>query len=363
MTCPKKEESPFQSENDFFLQHSPDRACVYRSSVGMRWSGQLCRWLVFEPTTISSILKDENFRTPTYDVSPLENRFGINLSYTKRICSSLPLAFEGAEHQRLRMLYGQIITQNFQEAVETFRGGFSKCLTLLRERRTPLTFCLMDDLLKGPLRATLMTLAGLRHAEHAAADKLEIIPLHFDDATSIKKRLEIEEVLKHLYERNASPGEDMQMLAVRCGIVMVSANTLLGSILHSIVNTLADNQGKPLSKSGWSDELPWTGLPLIERVCIRDTTIGESSIQAGQRVRLYLESSTVQSDGTSRYSDLLFATGPHKCIGMSISRLIWKIVVDMLSSIDERWLIESAVMRRDDHVFNFYERVMVTIDG
>ena len=146
-------------------------------------------------------------------------------------------------------------------------------------------------------------------------------------------------------------------------IIALSANTLLGSVSLTFLEALRTSPTRRLSDVEWGTDLIRTGLPLIEKKAMRDTVLGSVQLGKGSRVRLFIESEGVHPGNPYQYSDLFFAVGSHRCVGMNISRQVWARIAQFLSEIARPISVLEVAERTGDYVFNFPEKIWVRFDG
>jgi cytochrome P450 len=113
-----------------------------------------------------------------------------------------------------------------------------------------------------------------------------------------------------------------------------------------------------MSEIGWSDGLPATGVPYVDRLAVRAVEIGGCRIEAGQRIRLYLDA-LKHSQGKDH--SLYFGAGRHACLGRVIAQKCWRILTGNLRSIPRTVTIERIDYRPWDGVFNCPISVMVAV--
>jgi hypothetical protein len=147
----------------------------------------------------------------------------------------------------------------------------------------------------------------------------------------------------------------------RIGMLALNMNTLLGSISESFFTVIERNLGVTLSTMDWDRDLPATGLPMIERKAIADTTLFGHEIRAGHRVRLFMDVDDLENNGGSRYTELYFAAGPHKCPGMNYSRKLWSIFVRHMQEIDQKLRVRSFSYRANDRIFTLLEELEIEV--
>lgn len=324
---------------------------AYLAQPAIRWSETLNRWCVFSPELIREVMRDRRFAVPSYDLTPLERRFGIDLSLTRDVVERIPLAMEGERHRRQRAEFARSIMAGSPAAQAAFETRLIERLATLNALSAGGTFCLVDDVLRPASRAMISALVDI---PIDAIGDVEKIPQTFDDSVSIKRRRDIDALLRSI--RAACPHADPLH---RLGTIMVSANTLLGSLVRSLADQLQRNPGVGLAAIAWPRELPCTSLSLVEKTCLTDAVVGGVPIREGDRLRLYVEAAGIDSEGGHMPSDLFFAVGPHRCVGMSLSVAIWNCLTRILSGQRTAWTLVSQHVRPMDRVFNFPEKVVV----
>lgn len=316
----------------------------------MRWSQTLQRWCVFSPDLIRAVMRDRRFAVPSYDLSVLEDRLGIALPLTKAAMRGLPLTNEGEVHKTQRAEFARTLARRSDAAIAAFGAALSARLQAVADLPHSTSFCLVADVMRPASRALIAALADL-HLDDAC--NLEMLPQSFDDSISVRRRLDIESLLQKISGK--APHDEALLMGL--GTIMVSANTLLGSLVRSVVDQIERNPVMRLDAIAWPADLPCTSLSLVEKVCVESASVGGTAFERGDRLRLYIEAGGVDLHGNSVPSDLFFAVGPHRCIGMSLSVASWRCTTRLLSSMQGRWQILSSATRPFDRVFHFPEEV------
>ncbi len=341
----------------FLLQKAPDRASTYRQLPPIWWSKQAQKWFVTNPELIREIMHNRTFSVPDYNVQAIIDRLGIDLSGLMKTREYLPLAWEGEKHKALRNWMTRLIAANSKPSCQIFQDQFAARLAeVLPEGR----FCFVQNVLKPAMRATILSMSGYPDPFDPDIPEIEITPHFFDDRISLRRRKQINEVIHAIADRLPTEMTDEEKYAV-VAIINVSSNTLLATLAQSVLQILSMNPDTPSSQMNWDVELPATGLPLIEKVCLRETELRGHTIRPGDRLRLFIETEGLSDGPVSRYSDLFFAAGPHRCSGMAFSRQIWIILGNEMSSIETKFRIVETSERQGDYVFNFLERLEVEI--
>lgn len=344
---------------DYLLQKNPERVRLYAENNGIWWSNTLKRWMISNPRLLAEVMREPSFSVPSYDISPVTNRLKLDLHHINVLRTYFPLAVEGEAHRKLRARFAQEIAANTNLALDAFEKSLQENLNYILTDKTGADFCLIKDLFQPALKIANLTIAGIRDR---SIQRIENIPQLFDDTISLKMRLEINETIEKIISKLPS-NMSLDEKYFRTAIIALNANTLLGSISESVINTVSGQTPTPLNKIRWDAELPATGLPLIEKKAVKDVTIGGCAIKAGDRIRLFLDAAGFRGNSTPQYSDIYFAAGPHRCPGMAFSRQIWKLVVKYLSQVDKQLVIIATKYRERDYVFNLHELAGAKFDG
>ena len=346
-----------QAFSHFKLQMEPHRARLYRQLPPIWWSDQAKRWFVTSVDLVRKVQSDPAFSVPDYDTSPLTERLGIDLTFTNRLRDYLPLAWEGAEHKRLRRQFSSVIATNQNAAIECFGDEIR---SRLARALTGGNFCMIADVLRPALRVANMRLAGFSTADGDALPDIESIPGMFDDRLSPTSRKRIEQNVRDLHS-SLPDAHDEEARLIILAFTALSANTLLGSLAQSLLASFAEAGTQNFSTIDYPVELPATGLPLIEKICITPREIDGEKIAAGDRLRLFIEVEGLLASGKPEYSDLYFATGPHRCPGQAYSRRVWKSLRNELATLDVPFEIGLVEHRKNDCVFNYIEKLELMV--
>lgn len=344
--------------SDFLLQKSPDRGRQYHAAPGIWFSTELKRWMVTSPQLIRQILHDESFIAPSYDISAVTDKLGLRFPHIDALRVCLPIAVEGARHRELRESFARHLARHTPTALAELAARMAGQHTALLGRAAATPFCLYQDFLRPLMVPALLTLAALRLPE---TWPIETLPLLFDVRLPLKRRRAVDDLIGAIV--GAQPESLTQEESYRrAAVLALSVNTLPSSMVLTIMERVRTAPGMPLSTIDWGDELQRTGLPLIEKIAARDVTLADIRIASGEGLRLFLEADGVTPAGEYRHSDLFFAEGNHKCVGMHFSRQAWQRVSRMLGGIDRRLRVLEVSERTHDYVFNFPERCMVQFD-
>lgn len=340
---------------DFLLQKSPERGEFYHREPGIWYSAEINRWLVTSPELIRQAMYDDAFAVPSYDVSPVTRKLGIDLNFLNELRTWFPLAVEGEAHKVLRERFARYISQHSAAALAGLSEELESRRQLLDGMPAGEVFCFYASVLRPAL---MRTICGLANVDLPGDPPLETIPQFFDDAISPTRRKRINSLLQQIFEQ-MPPDWSNDQKYTSCSVIALSANTLLGSVSLTFLQALRNSPGKPMSDVQWGADLIRTGLPLIEKKAVRDTVLGPARISSGSRIRLFIESEGVLPGDHYRYSDLFFAVGSHRCVGMNISRQVWAKISAFLSGIPRSLSVVEVSERGGDYVFNYPDMLKV----
>ena len=343
---------------DFLIQKLPDRADFYHREPGIWYSREINRWLVTSPELIRQAMYDDAFAVPNYDISAVTRKLGVDLQMLNELRQWFPLAAEGEAHRTLREKFARHIAQHSPAALAGLAEELESRRPLLQSMAPGEAFCIYTNLLRPAL---MRAVCGLANAALPTDLPIETIPQFFDDAISPTRRKRINTLVQEIFARLPQDWSDDDRY-LSCGIIALSANTLLGSVSLSFLEALRTSATHLMTDVNWGTELVRTGLPLIEKKAMRDTVLGPVQLARGSQIRLFIEADGVLPGELFRYSDLFFAVGSHRCVGMSVSRQVWTRIAQYLSTFARSISVLEVAERSGDYVFNYPELIRVRFD-
>jgi len=336
--------------SDFLLHKLPERPEIYQSHRDLWWSTDLKKWMCTNPALIVKIVEDARFGVHAYDFSKLEERFGLRFQHIKKIVSYLPLTLDDG-HKTARKNMAQVILARHQECALCFERSLVSKLSLIDSAHGPID--LVQEVIQPSLKSALMFLSGLQGLEDFETEALSQI---FDASISIHRRVEINNQIAMLVKQ-LPESLSLDEKYFRVSVFAIGYDSLLGSITSSLAMTLLRHQSNAIHEINWDKEMPYTGIPNIERVAKEDCEFEGVTIKSGQAVRLYLESAGFTSHEKSKYSSLFYGHGIHKCVAMYLSNDIWKIFINEFAKINLHFAISEMNVRSNDYVFNVYSNI------
>ncbi len=343
--------------SDYAIHRLSDKHRYYADERKLWWSKELGRWMCVDPMLIKSILADDDFRVMSYSVDKITERLGIDLDHVKQLLRYFPLAQEGEAHKSIRKRHAMAIAEKSDQALQDFRISFEQKLAELASG-SERTVDLLDGLLKPALQQFFATLSGIEKTYLNGSDSISQI---LDETLGLSKRVAINEKIQSLLE-SLPPEMSLDEKYFRISIVALGTDSMLGTLSQSLVTVLKRYPAGSPAEMHWDEELPATGVPVIERWLSADKTIGATSMQAGQRIRLYLDAAGYDHAEAPAYSALYFGSGSHLCLGMPVGRKLWKLITALFQTFNKKLTMIEANYREHDNVFNLYDTIKVKIN-
>lgn len=344
--------------SDFLLQKQQNRADIYHRPPGIWYSDQLRRWMVTSPDLVRQAMYDSAFSVPSYDISSITERLKIDVEYLNRLREWFPLAVEGSKHRILREKFARHIAQFSKPALDALGPELESKREFLLTVPAREPFCLHSCVLRPTLMKVLVTLADL---VVPIEWRIEDLPLLFDVRLPVRDRKELNQLVGDIIDIQKG-SRSVDELYLRTAILTLSVNTLVGSVGWTIIESCHKAEDRTLHSVAWPTDLIRTGLPVVEKVAVVNATLGGQQIRQGQGLRLFVESEGVKPNGIYSFSDLFFAVGSHKCLGMNFSKHVWGKFRELLAHIDRPMRIIKVRERESDYVFNFPNFIEVQFD-
>jgi hypothetical protein len=184
----------------------------------------------------------------------------------------------------------------------------------------------------------------------------------FDKLININKRRRIAAdmaTLKKAIESQLGPQASQEDIGLRLALLVLGRDPLVGTLGESLYRLLANNPDRYLSDIGYPEIPPETGVPVIERIVVTPFQFAGCHFEAGDRLRIYLQSFAYARDHRTRAS--FFGGGAHTCLGRPLSIEVWKAITGLLSAVRLRTTVLSYARRDSDYVFVCPEHLEVEL--
>ena len=194
-----------------------------------------------------------------------------------------------------------------------------------------------------------------------AAERPSVSQL-FDRSLALNRRKRLQGSIARLSEAFANERGLTIPTEYAAALIILGHDWFLSSIGASLVAVLEDSTTeRRLCDLTYSDILPRTGVPYVERVARKDCAINGLNLSAGDRVRLFVDACPARGSAASEAP--FFGKGRHLCLGKDLSQFAWRILIRELARVPFRVRIIETRVRPNDYVFNMYEWIEVSIHG
>jgi hypothetical protein len=339
------------------VQRDSERKAIFQGKDGFWWSAEQNCWMVSKSKAIAEILRNQNFSVHSYKFSEIASRLGVSLPRHRALRNWLPVALEGQKHATLRRRFSEEIAANTTRALEVFESELTAAIHRHFGADSPSRFCAVNEVIAPSIRSANLAITGL---EGCNVGDLEGLSSFFDESISLRRRQKTEQLICDIHTSLPNTMTDDEKY-FRIAMLALNMNTLLGSISESFLTVIRRNPGIALSAMDWDRDLPATALPMIERKATADATLFGHEIRAGHRVRLFVDVDEFESDRGSKYTELYFAAGPHRCPGMNYSRKIWNMFARHMQQIDKKLRIRGFSYCSNDRIFTLLEELEIEV--
>jgi len=326
------------------IHRSVAKQTLYRAEAPLSWSKRLNSWLTFDPGIIRAIQKSSAFRVADHhgENARIRARLGVDLGNIERAVNGMPMGVEGPEHARRRRALAQLLAQRGDAALSHFARlaqdlcrkhlGRPGARELIADLFEPLALCLASQV------------SGLALQPYAGRS----FPAQlFDKSLGISRRKSIDQQIAGLRQESIErcpAGERDNAVS----LAILGNDTLMGAMALSFVERIGAQANARLCEIDWGKQLTRTSVPFIERLALRDVSVGATIVKEGQSVRLFVDRFCFEGKGQQ---DAIFGTGRHVCLGRSISQRAWSLLGTALAQLSFTVTLEKIVYREADCMF------------
>ena len=239
--------------------------------------------------------------------------------------------------------------------MEFFKSEFNHQFTQLLSTKEEIDLC--KDLLSPVIQKTNQIISETEKIQGQALNKVSTV---FDETLNIENRVELNHTLEKIIKELHKDFE-LDDCYFRIALFALGNDSALSTISESMINILIKHPNQLLSSIDWDEQMPATGVPVIERVCLSDIDLGGISFKKSQRIRLYLDAAGYEDGGCPHHSPLYFGSGSHLCLGMPMAMKMWSIIVATCSHMKKKIEVTEIKPRKNDNVFNVYETIKLKI--
>ncbi len=340
------------------VQLQPEKAIAYDRLSPFAFDDQLNCWCVFDGELISAIFQSDTFQVVPYAqyYREIAERTSIDLDAIITALDFIPLANEGADHKRLRGEFAAVTAGQGRSVVEAMEEYVA---SLMRNVFVAGTDVDLSAFVQRIYHQLFSLWLGTRQDDVVGTSDFSQV---FDRTRSLNRRKSLN---RNLAELTCSFAKKRDKLStspeIAVAMNVVGRDAFVGSIVLSFRETLARSPGARLCDIAFSQTLPSTAVPYVERLAMKDAEIGGMRVRKGQRIRLFLDATAQHVSGED--ANLLFGKGRHICLGKPITLVIWRAMVAAASTISVRCTVGEFKMREGDYVFSYPERAIVRLHG
>jgi cytochrome P450 len=280
-------------------------------------------------------------------------KMGVDLSEIIQIMTYVPLALRGDAHRAARVQAARIVGLGHADAMAVLPGVAQHLAHVLQ---TPGRHDLMADVV-GPMTESLVSaLIGVPLQSPPDA----MISRVFSETIGMAKRRRMNEELATLRARVAVafPDEDDAMHGARVSMAVLGRDATVGTIGMSLHDWLQGVTGV-IGQHAFPPQPTRTGVPMISRQALRDTTVQGCPVAQGTIV-----SCDMTSLETGNVADHLrfFGAGGHVCLGRRLTLGLFAAMADAVAGVTTRLARVDMTLRRDD-IFAIPQTLWVSVQA
>jgi hypothetical protein len=283
----------------------------------------------------------------------LATRLGVDLSAVMQMMDYQPLALRGEAHRQARLHAARVLAAGQGAAmalVPVLAGDMAQVL------QTPGRHEVMAGVVVPMTDALLGALVGV--ALDAPGDAM--LSRIFSKTIGIGKRRRMNAEMQALLARvrQTFPDEDAALHGARVAMGVLGRDSTIGSIGLSLHDWLMECSGI-IGDRPFAPYPTRTGVPVVSRQALRDTTVGGCPVSAGGIVDCDM---THAEAGDSADAARFFGSGAHACLGRRLTLALFAEMSKALCGVTTRVEKVEMTMRRDD-IFAIPETLWVTVQA
>ena len=287
-----------------------------------QWNDALKCWAVAEPGEVLDALRDGHLVTPSIvpSLQATEERFGIQLENLRYIASFNPLLNEGQVHADMRRSLAVKLTARRTAILARLDEAVAVALEPLFHHQSV-------DLMQVCLLPLVdQVAAGLAGLDTPIPFPVLSVTRIFDRLSPVSGLVRAEEALGHIRsvirERGMTDSEQ-EILT----LLILGRDSLLSSLGASLATAFEQMRKSGTEHLTLTSPYPSTGVAVAERVAQCPHSLGQVSLAADDRVRIYLQ----PLNGIGGATLPIFGAGAHACLGRMIALDVWNAMTECLA--------------------------------
>jgi len=280
----------------------------------------------------------------------LSERAKIDFSAAIKLLDHLPVFIDGEKHQRIRKVMAKRISEtNGRQLAATEETLATLCSTLFH---TGAEIELVADFCQ-PLWRSISS--AIIPRSESMLELVDAIPALFSPHLSIRERAKINTKIAAFLEAHCTQSDDNLLLLC---LASLGARPFVGTMGLSIWEAFQAHPGAKMSEMGWAPLFTSSSLTFVDRIFSAPSERHPQSFETGDRVRCFTQS---RSYAAEQNRMALFGFGAHTCLGKSISKKVWQLVVTALSQLHLRVDCQSIEMSPHNDPFQMPASLKVAL--
>ncbi len=308
--------------------------------------------LIDDARAAKAVILSEEFKT--YSMADryreLSDRTGLDFAAAIKLLDHLPVFIDGEKHQSIR----KVMARRISETNGTQLAACQEALAVLGPTlfRPGARIELVAEFCQPLWRSISSTIVP---RDEGMLELVDDIPSLFSPHLSIRERAKINARIADFLEQHCGQSDDGLLLLC---LASLGARPFVGTLGLSIWETLQTHPGARMCDMAWAPSYTSSSLTFVDRIFSAPSGGGESQFENGERVRCVTQSRLYSAEDNEA---ALFGFGAHTCLGKSISKRVWGLVVAALSRLDLRVDCQSIEMSPHDDPFQMPASMTITL--
>lgn len=335
---------------DFATFHrDPHRDALYASQRGLPpvYDEVYGGYAVLDPDQVHELLTCKEVEASNTALSPIEQRFNVDLSDIKRIVAHMPLLQSGEWHAETRRSLALFLVSR-RSALKDWLD--ERVAVHLAPFRRVGTFDAIGGSFLPMFSEMIEAILGVQLPENR---RFEWISLLFDMQLGMRKRQRVyDEIREFQGYVSGKIGLDPDSPEVLHSLTMMifGREPLTGTFGKTIHDLIVEHPGQRLSEFPYASMPSSTAVPFVERVAVVPFEFHGLAIEQGTFFKIYLQS--MEGSGEERHLPRFFGAGAHVCPGRPLAVDVWKQTVDVLKTSPLRARVVRYEINDANYLFN-----------
>jgi cytochrome P450 len=328
----------------FDLHRNPARRAYLTSGQLGIHADPVLGWVVDDPALVTDLLADSRLRVIDYgnrirrvrsDEAKLENSLFV--------ARFMPLFLEGEAHRERRRDLAKLLGERRSELVKALPS-------FVANRFGPLSRTGTVDVMNEILVPLLADIGTVILGVDPRRLRVQAISGIFDRLKGLRRIERLDADIGDVRAAiRAELGVDIEEEGLILTLLVLSHDTLLGTLGGSLRQVFEDAAGKPINQTTIPELPPETGVPFVERECREEMTVRGHRLAKGAFVRLIMMGFAYSARPADQ--GRIFGAGTHTCLGKRLALDVWGSVAGKLAELGQTIDVVEYAPRTSDNVF------------